>query len=402
MANKQFPLKEYVAALAEFLETIDYQDENFSHEQRVDTLRHVYYHTAKHFDQPIEQAELEVSPKRLQAVMRTSTLVTVYCWAKCPLEVMVGVSIYFVYIIMLDDSSKIPAAQMTTFCEDLIEGRVQKHPFWQRMNAHLTNFLHLYGGFCGMTIFRSTLDFFQGCWIEQKNFGGFPGSGYFPNFLRRLNGLGGISSATLFPSSEFDEELVFEEIVTAVAQIEPQLTLCNDLISFYKEFDNPRDEINLVSNLARCNQVDWEVAFKQLTDDTILYCKQLVDVFQGKDPKIEATIRAFVHGYVTWHLCDPRFRMHEVYAQLGQDENATKFRRFYERATSIGEIDHMLWANPEDLRRDSGVGTPDSSCGDLLDGVSNHGLREAAHEQGLSTLVSANSISGLEGQAAFP
>ncbi|RLL98063.1 hypothetical protein CFD26_103397 [Aspergillus turcosus] len=353
MTGNQFPLNEYITALAKFLETIDYQDENFSHEQRVKSLRYVYYHTAKHFDQPVEKAALKVSAKRLQAVMRTSTLVTVYCWAKCPLDVMVGVSVYFVYIIMLDDSSDLPSAQMGTFCEDLIKGKPQKHIFWQRMNAHLTNFLRYYGGFCGITIFRSTLDFFQGCWIEQNNFGGFPGSSYFPHFLRRLNGLGGISSATLFPSSEFDEELHFKEIVTAVAQIEPQLTLCNDLISFYKEFDSPRDQINLVSNLTHCNGVDWKVAFEQLTSDTIFYCEQLVNVFKGKDPKVEATVRAFVHGYVTWHLCDPRFRMEEVYKQAGQSEADMKFRRYYEEATRIGVIDFELWASQCDLKSDS-------------------------------------------------
>jgi trichodiene synthase len=353
MTGNQFPLEEYIAALVKFLDTIDYQDENFSHEERVKSLRYVYYHTAKHFDQPVEKAALKVSSKRLQAVMRTSTLVTVYCWAKCPLDVMVGVSVYFVYIIMLDDSSDPPSTQMRTFCEDLIMGKPQKHLFWQRMNAHLTNFLQYYGGFCGITIFRSTLDFFQGCWIEQNNFGGFPGSSYFPHFLRRLNGLGGISSATLFPSSEFDEERHFKEIVTAVAQIEPQLTLCNDLISFYKEFDSPRDQINLVSNLMNCNGVDWEAAFEQLTSDTILYCEQLVNVFKGKDPKVEATVRAFVQGYVTWHLCDPRFRMEEVYKQAGQSETDMKFRQYYEKATSIGVIDRELWASPRDLNSDS-------------------------------------------------
>ncbi|KAJ5160939.1 Trichodiene synthase [Penicillium canariense] len=353
MTGNQFPIEKYIAALAKFLDTIDYHDENFSHEQRLESLRYVYSQTAKHFDQPVEQAALNVSSKRLQAVMRTSTLVTVYCWAKCPLDVMVGVSVYFVYIIMLDDSSEIPSAQMKTFCEDLIKGRPQKHLFWQRMNAHLTNFLRYYGGFCSITIFRSTLDFFQGCWIEQNNFGGFPGSSYFPHFLRRLNGLGGISSATLFPSSDFDEELVFKEITTAVAQIEPQLTLCNDLISFYKEYDSPRDQINLVSNIMNCNGVGWEVAFEQLTHDTILSCEQLVNVFKGKDPKVEATVRAFVQGYVTWHLCDPRFRMEEVYQQAGQSEADMKFRQFYEKATSIGVLDFKLWASPCDLNRDS-------------------------------------------------
>ncbi|KAE8357780.1 Trichodiene synthase [Aspergillus caelatus] len=353
MTGKQFPLNEYIAALAKFLDTIEYQDDNFSYEERVESLRYVYQHTAEHFDQPVEKAAVKVSPKRLQAVMRTSTLVTVYCWVKCPLDVMVGVSIYFAYIIMLDDSSDTPNTEMKTFCEDLIKGRPQKHLFWQRMNAHLTNFLRYYDGFCAITIFRSTLDFFQGCWIEQNNFGGFPGSSYFPHFLRRLNGLGGISSATLFPLSEFDERVVFEEIVTAIAQIEPQLTLCNDLISFYKEYDSPRDQINLVSNLAHCNRVGWEVAFEELTRDTILYCEQLVTVFQGKDPKVEATVRAFVHGYVTWHLCDPRFRMQEVYDQTGQSEADLKFRRFYEQATSIGVIDFKLWASPNESNSDN-------------------------------------------------
>jgi len=366
MTSSQFPFNEYITALAKFLDTIDYQDDNFSHEQRVESLQYVYYRTAKHFDEPVEKAALNVSAKRLQAVMRTSTLVTVYCWAKCPLNVMVAVSVYFAYIIMLDDSSDIPSVQMTTFCDDLIKGKPQKHPFWQRMNAHLTTLLRYYGGFCAMTIFRSTLDFFQGCWIEQNNFGGFPGSSYFPHFLRRLNGLGGISSATLFPSSEFDEDLVFEEIVTAVAQIEPQLTLCNDLISLYKEYDSPRDQINLVSNLVHCNGISWEVAFEQLTHDAILYCEQVGDVFKGKCPKVEGTIRSFVQGYVTWHLCDPRFRMAEVYQQAGQSEADMKFRRFYEKATSIGVIDFKLWASPSGLNSNHMDEEQEKSCGDIF------------------------------------
>lgn len=353
MITKQFPLNEYIAALTKFLETIDYHDDLFSHEQRLESLRYVYCHTAKHFDQPVERAALSVSSRKLQAVMRTSTLVTVYCWAKCPLDVMVGVSVYFAYIIMLDDSSARPNAQMTTFCEDLIKGKPQKHLFWQRMNAHLSSFLGYYGGFCAITIFRSTLDFFQGCWIEQNNFGGFPGSKYFPHFLRRLNGLGGISSATLFPSSEFNEEVLFEEIVTAVAQIEPQLTFCNDLISFYKEFDSPRDQINLVSNLTHCHGIPWEVAFERLTSDSIDSCEQLVNVFKGKNSKVEATVRAFVHGYVTWHLCDPRFRMEEVYKLSGNSEADVKFRQYYEQAKSIGVIDFNLWANPSNQRSGS-------------------------------------------------
>ncbi|KAN0068497.1 Trichodiene synthase [Elaphomyces granulatus] len=347
MANKPFPAEKYMTALVRFFETIKYQDDNYDREQRVSNLRYVYSETARHFAQPAEQAVLNVKPKRFEAVMRTSVLVTVYCWTKVPLDVMVGVSVYFVYIILLDDGSGDPHTQMGTFCQDFILGQPQKHPFWQRMNEHLVNFLRRYGSFCAMTIMRSTFDFFQGCWIEQHNFHGFPGSHYFPLFLRRLNGLGGITSATLFPAEEFDERAVFNEITTAIAELEPQIAFVNDLMSFYKEYDSPRDQVNLVNNYCHCEDISWETAFERLTEDTIRACDRLVTIFKGKDSKVEATVHAFIHGYVTWHFCDERFKMRNLYEQAGDSAIGLKFRHFFEMATDLGTIEFDEWANPQ-------------------------------------------------------
>ncbi|KAJ5240265.1 hypothetical protein N7468_004884 [Penicillium chermesinum] len=128
--------------------------------------------------------------------------------------------------------------------------------------------------------------------------------------------------------------------------MEPPITLCNYLLLLYKVCNSPRDQLSLVNNLARCDGVSCEVAFEQLTHDTILCCKQLTNVLKGKNPKVEDTVHSFVQGYVTWHLCDPRYRMEEVYRQAGQNETAMKFRRFYEKATSIGVVDYRVWASP--------------------------------------------------------
>lgn len=344
MTDKQFPTEKYVAAIVEFLDTIQYQDDNYSHSQRLGNLRYVYRHTAKHFSQPVEKAALTVSPKRLQFIMRTGTLITVYCWTKLPLDVMVDMSVYWVYMIMLDDASCDALTQMTDFAKDLFQGNSQKHRFFQRVNTHLTSFLRHYGGFCSLSIIRGTLEFFQACWIEQKNFNGFPGSCYFPNFLRRLGGLGSVVGATLFPIKEFDEQALFSEITTAIAQIEPLLIFCNDMISFYKEFDSATDQLNLVNNLCYCNGLHREVAFEQIKHDTLNSYKQLMTIFEGKDPKVEATIHAWVYGYITWHLCDPRFRMQEIYEQAAQTEVGMRFRHYYQKANKIGAFDFNLWA----------------------------------------------------------
>lgn len=112
--------------------------------------------------------------------------------------------------------------------------------------------------------------------------------------------------ASFFPAEAFDERALFNEVTTVIAQIEPQMAFVNDLISFYKEFDSPRDQVSLVSNYCEVEGLSLEQAFGRLTEDTIHSSERLVTAFDGKDPKVAATVQACVHGYVTWHLCDPK------------------------------------------------------------------------------------------------
>ena len=351
-----FPLDHYLSALVRFLDTVPYQDDNYSRSERLKILRDVYNGTAKHFAQPTQQDALQVHPKKMAVIMQTSVQLVVFCWVRLPIKVKVSLSIYFAYIVLLDDSDDDPYPEMQTFAQDLINGKEQRSTFWRLMNDHFsTDFLSHYGGFCALAITRSTLDFFQGCWIETHNFQGFPGSDCYPLFLRRLNGLGGICGGSLFPIATFDEKSSIEEVTTVIAEIEPVIAFVNDLISFYKEFNTPRDQINLVTNRCRVDGITIREAFDRLTVETIRSVNRLQTVIsKEKSPVVAEMLHAFVQGYVTWHFSDARYRMRELYERAGEKPDGPKFRKYFEGAMKAMPFDVGEWSEPmpmtEELR----------------------------------------------------
>ena len=118
------------------------------------------------------------------------------------------------------------------------------------------------------------------------------------------------------------------------------------MISFYKEFDDERDQTNLVNNYCHTKGISIEQALEKLTQDTIHDSVQLMVVFEGKDPKLEATLKAFIQGYITFHKCDKRYRMNEVYESCGDGPIAEKFRQYYGKARKAGEVPLKEWTTP--------------------------------------------------------
>lgn len=160
-----------------------------------------------------------------------------------------------------------------------------------------------------------------------------------------MNGLGHCVGASLWPKDKFDEQKLFREITSAVAQMENWMVWVNDLLSFYKEFDEPRDQTSLVNNYAASFGISLEEALEKLIQETLLSSKQMMAVFVDKDPQLKETITLFMHGYVTWHLCDARYRMSEVYhkAKTMEGEDARTFTRFREQAAEVGAVDSAEW-----------------------------------------------------------
>lgn len=164
---QSFPLETYLAVQVRFLDAIQYRDTSRAREDRLAILRDVYSKTAQHFSRPEQNETLKnVSDRRLEAIMRTSVQVSVHCWIKLTPEELTALSIYWVYIAILDDSDDNPHDGMSSFFTDLVDGKPQQHGFWRDMNGHLPNLLVHYGPFCSLNIIRSTLD----CWSSPKPF----------------------------------------------------------------------------------------------------------------------------------------------------------------------------------------------------------------------------------------
>ncbi|EXJ89683.1 trichodiene synthase (TRI5) [Capronia epimyces CBS 606.96] len=339
-----FPSEQFCRSVVRFLDALEYEDDNLTLDERVQGLRYVHSKTAEYFTQALPRETLKrVHPERIAAVTRTISHFIIYCWSRVPRDVQVEISIYLSIINVLDDEINAdPNEQMGSFWVDLLQGKQQKHPFWLLMNARLPTLLSHYGSFCSFNIMRCTFDYFEGCWIEQHNFRGYPGSDRYPDFLRRLNCLGGAVGGTMFPAVDFDDQKLFREFACVMAQIDGPVALMNDLFSFYKEFN--LDEANLVSNWCAVDGISLDQALERLTDETIHACQQILSVFKDKDPSVLATIRTFIRGYVTWHFCDLRYRLREVYdAAKDHGPVGAKFRQYFEKALDVGWVDLDQW-----------------------------------------------------------
>lgn len=145
----------------------------------------------------------------------------------------------------------------------------------------------------------------------------------------------------------FDEKVHFKEITTATCMMENWMVWVNDLISFYKEFDDPRDQTSLINNYAHVEGLTTIEALEKLTRNTIRVSEQIMAVFADKDPRVVNTLTRFMHGWVTWHLCDKRYRIDEVNVQVdGNNETNHKFHHCLEEANKVGRVDASEWAVP--------------------------------------------------------
>lgn len=354
MAVPNFPSAQFCRSIVRFLDTIGYDDSNLTREERISGLREVHSKTAEYFAQPLPRETLKgVHPARIATVCRTISHLVVYCWPYVPRDAQVDISIWQSIINVLDDDiSDNPAAHTATLWDDLLAGRPPSHPFWKLMQVHLPKLLAHFGSFCAFNIMRSTIDYFEGCWIEQHSFQGWRGADCYPMFVRRLTTLGGGVAGSLLPASGgFDDQALFKEISIVMAHIDGIVALPNDLFSFYKEFD--QDEPNLISNMCAVEGVTMEEALERLTDQTIHACVRILELLEDKEAAVRKTIHGFIHGYVTWHFCELRYRMSEVYHAAAAPElglEGKKFREYQDKAFSVGWVPLEEWSLPEDQR----------------------------------------------------
>lgn len=156
--EQQFPRATYLETLVRLLDTVRYNDENFTDEERASYLKYAYSKAAEHFSQPHVQETLKVPPKRMTAALKTIVGMVVYSWSHVSKELMADLTIFYTYTLLLDDSIEQPAGSMVDWYGDLLNARPQAHGWWRLVNDFIPNVLRHYGGYCQINMVRSTID----------------------------------------------------------------------------------------------------------------------------------------------------------------------------------------------------------------------------------------------------
>ena len=165
-----------VSALVSFLDQVHYNDTNYpGRDARLEALNETWKAVAQHFERHIRDGNLRIETKKMEAGMRTAILFVLYTMPKLPQQTKVDVSIFFSYAALVDDniacaSSNTPEANIDTWLDDLVAGKEQRHPFWRLLNTHLAKLFEHYSSFCRLAIYRGTLDWYHGSWIESRDF----------------------------------------------------------------------------------------------------------------------------------------------------------------------------------------------------------------------------------------
>jgi trichodiene synthase len=71
-----------------------------------------------------------------------------------------------------------------------------------------------------------------------------------------------------------------------------------------------------------------------------------LEILKDKDPDMLATIRGFIHGYATWHICDFRYRLREIYDREDLQGSGARFREYFDKAIDVGWVDVEEWTCP--------------------------------------------------------
>lgn len=116
------------------------------------------------------------------------------------------------------------------------------------------------------------------------------------------------------------------------------------MFSFYKEFHDERDEMNLLRCYARCDETTIEEALEKLTNDTIVRSEQLMYVFHDKDSGIFDSLKKYMHSNITFHFTDPRYRMPEIpaFAVDQTIEEVSKYLAYHKHAQEVDCVE--AWA----------------------------------------------------------
>ena len=85
-------------------------------------------------------------------------------------------------------------------------------------------------------------------------------------------------------------------------------------------------------------------AFERVTADAINSVERLRLVFEkNRHPLVADMMEGFVQGYITWHFCEKRYMLPQIYEKVAKRAEGIKFRNYFDEIRGTGWVDPAEW-----------------------------------------------------------
>ena len=239
-------------------------------------------------------------------------------YGNTPTEPIVFLIVYTALFFYVDDNAQRLLPQMKQVvggcwgatenrdvCEDPLLARLVRHMLFQTPKY--------YSQYNTGAIIKGTIDYFLGTIIEAEYPDGMkiPASaGRCPRFLRSKTGVAETYTHFLFPEALVTEREGFMHYFPAVPDLMNFIDICNDVLSFYKEWDEGEKNI-YVMNQARLTGCSPMEILKGFCEDHLSLVKDIRQTC-SKSPAVTKILDTFFHGYFVFHIATPRYRLSEL------------------------------------------------------------------------------------------
>ncbi|KII93611.1 hypothetical protein PLICRDRAFT_49644 [Plicaturopsis crispa FD-325 SS-3] len=155
---------------------------------------------------------------------------------------------------------------------------------------------------------NTLLSFVTACFLERETQGMqlHPSGLSYAGWARTMSG-----AAESIALSAFPRELPLHWYIQAVPDITSFINAMNDTMSFYKEELEEGDSLNYVSSIAKYRNITKLEALRLVADKAVAHHAAVVRIL-SPHPEAADAFRSFSRGYVTWHTCEKRYKLHEL------------------------------------------------------------------------------------------
>lgn len=173
----------------------------------------------------------------------------------------------------------------------------------------------LYGSYSTGVITKGLVDFMLGNTVESTFAAGLKLPAKFgqraSKFVRDKTGAGEVYAHFIFPEHLAAENEHLPNYAPFIACMLDIIDNVNDILSFFKE-SVVGTEINTnIMNRARTSSCSPQDVLERVCEETVETIYAVSDGVGGKDV-VAKLWKDFINGYITWHICENRYRLKEI------------------------------------------------------------------------------------------